>query len=58
MGDGFMAKKTRPKQTRRGGTLLDAVAEIVHQGYGRLFDANELRANLDGWQPNCSMNYE
>lgn len=38
--------------------LLDAVAEIVHQGYGRLLDAGELRASLGGWQPNCSMNYE
>ena len=53
-----MAKKARPKQTHREQTLLDAVAEIVHQGYGRLFDATELRANLDGWKPNCSMNYE
>lgn len=53
-----MAKKPRSKQTRRNGSLLDAVAEIVHQGYGRVFDASELRAHLDGWQPNCSMNYE
>lgn len=53
-----MAKKPRPRQARRDGTLLDAVAEIVHQGYGRLLDASELRATLDGWQPNCSMNYE
>jgi hypothetical protein len=39
-------------------TLLDAVGEIVHQGYGRMFDVGELRATFDGWQPNCSMNYE
>jgi hypothetical protein len=54
MMGGFMAKK----QTRRDGILLDAVAEIVHQGYGRLLEASELKAALDGWQPNCSMNYE
>lgn len=53
-----MAMKPRPRQTLRDGSLLDAVAEIVHQGYGRLFDASALRANVDGWQPNCSMNYE
>jgi hypothetical protein len=39
-------------------TLLDAITEIVHQGYGRLLDASELRAALDGWKPNCSMNFE
>ena len=38
--------------------LLDQIAEIVHQGYGRLFDADEVRAVLDGWQPHCSINYE
>ena len=53
-----MAKKQPTHETRQDGNLLDAVAEIVHQGYGRLFDASELRANLDGWQPNCAMNYE
>lgn len=38
--------------------MIDAVAEIVHQGFGRLFDATELRVALEGWQPHCSMNYE
>lgn len=39
-------------------SVIDAVAEIVHQGFGRLLDATELRAVLDGWRPHCSMNYE
>ena len=55
---GSMAKKRLTRQTRQDGKLLNAVAEIVHQGYGRLFDAGALRANLDGWKPNCSMNFE
>lgn|SRR5208282_189536 len=55
---GFMAKKQPTHQTRQDGNLLDAVADIVHQGYGRLFDAGALRATLDGWKPNCSMNFE
>lgn len=38
--------------------LLDQIAEIVHQGYGRLFDADGVRAALDGWEPHGSMNYE
>jgi hypothetical protein len=38
--------------------LLDAVAEIVHQGFGYMLDAGEVRAVLDGWKPNCSMNFE
>jgi len=54
---GFMTKK-RSNHARRDGNLLDAVAEIVHQGCGRLLNATEMRAALDGWKPNCSMNYE
>jgi hypothetical protein len=53
-----MGKKAHPMHTRQDAALLDAVAEIVHKGYGRLFDASELRESLDGWRPNCSMNYE
>ena len=54
---GFMTKK-RTNHTRRDGNLIDAVAEIVHQGCGRLLNASEMRASLDGWRLNCSMNYE
>lgn len=38
--------------------LLDAFAEIVHQGYGLWLDGSELRVTLDGWKPNCCVNYE
>jgi len=38
--------------------LVDAITEIVHQGNGELLNAVELRNTLDGWQPNCSLNYE
>ena len=41
--------------------LLDAVAEIVHLGFGYLFDEAEaatLFGALNGWKPNCCMNYE
>jgi hypothetical protein len=54
---GFMTKK-RSNHARRDGNLIDAVAEIVHQGCGRLLNASEMRAALDGWKPSCSMNYE
>ncbi len=50
--------KKRSNHACRDGNLLDAVAEIVHQGCGRLLNATEMRAALDGWKPNCSMNYE
>jgi hypothetical protein len=52
-----MAKRKQPDKTA-ADRLLDAVAEIVHQGYGRLLDGGELRATLDGWKPNCCMNFE
>ena len=51
-------RREAPLEEKLPDTLLDAVAEIVHQGYGRMFDIGGLRATLDGWQPNCSMNYE
>jgi hypothetical protein len=53
-----MAKRQRTPQSNREGNLLDAIAEIVHQGYGRLIDVNELCTVTDEWQPNSSMNFD
>jgi hypothetical protein len=47
-----------PLKAALSENLLDSIAEIVHQGYGRLFDAGELRATLQGWQSNSLMNFE
>lgn len=52
----------RPEEASPGANpssgLLDAIAEIVHRGYGRLFTAAEVRATLDGWEPHGSTNFE
>jgi hypothetical protein len=53
-----LGRREAPSEENPSKKLLDAVAEIVHQGAGRLLDASELRATLDGWKPNCSMNFE
>jgi len=52
--------KQPPARSAKADTaaLVDAIAEIVHQGYGRLLDGYEMMVSLDGWKPNCSMNYE
>ena len=52
-----MAKTEQPD--RPGAeSLLDAIAEIVHQGMGQMLDVSELITAFDGWKPNCSANYE
>ena len=53
-----MAKKQQTPQSRQEGNLVDAIAEIVHQGYGHLINVNELKISRDEWQPHCSTNYE
>lgn len=68
-----MAKKKRLGRNRRAtaarskkqthdkpdfASVVDAVAEIVHQGFGRMFDPGELIDALDGWKPNSIINYE
>jgi hypothetical protein len=45
-------------EEKLSANLLDAVAEIVHQGYGRLFDLGELRADINGWKSHRGMNVE
>ena len=52
-----MAKKQRTSQTCQEEKLVDAIAEIVHQGYGDLISTAELSWAVK-WQPNCSMNFE
>ena len=42
----------------RSEKLRNAITEIVHQGHGRLFDADKLRLEIDGWKPTCCMNFE
>lgn len=39
-------------------SVVDAVAELVHQGFGQLIDVVQLRAAVSGWRPHSSMNYE
>jgi hypothetical protein len=47
---------TKKQQQQR---LVDAVVEIVHQGYGRLIDGVELYAQfIKVLKPHCSANYE
>ena len=53
-----MAKKQQTPQSRQEGNLVDAIAEIVHQGYGHLINTAELCSAIDEWQPHCSTNYE
>lgn len=68
-----MAKKKRLGRNRRAtaarskkqthdkpdfASVVDAVAEIVHQGFGRLLDPVELFGGLDGWKPHSIINYE
>lgn len=45
-------------EQNRSEKLRAAIAEIVHQGHGQLFNADELRLKIKEWQPNCSMNFE
>lgn len=52
-----MAKKKQPDKTT-AANLLDAVAEFVHQGYGQLLDAGELRMTFDRWKLNGCANCE
>ena len=51
-------ESSHDKKANAQRALTDAVAEIVHQGLGHILDVGEIRVALDGWKPNCSMNYE
>ena len=53
-----MAKKKRTPQSDQDKKLVDAIAEIVHQGYGHLINTAELRSAIDEWQPHCSTNFD
>ena len=53
-----MAKKKQTPQFDQESNLVDAIAEIVHQGYGHLINTAELRSAIDRWQPNSSMNFD
>jgi hypothetical protein len=55
------AKALRKKETSEkdlSENLRNAVAEIVHQGFGQLLNASELRMAIDGWKSKTSMNFE
>jgi hypothetical protein len=53
-----MAKKKQTPQFDQESNLVDAIAEIVHQGYGHLINTAKLRSAIDRWQPNSSMNFD
>ncbi len=53
-----MAKKKQTPQSDQDKKLVDAIAEIVHQGYRHLISPEELYLSVDRWQPNSSMNFD
>ncbi len=53
-----VASSLDPSKAQLESQLLDAVSEIVHQGYGDEFNIGEVWDSLSGWKPNCIGNYE
>jgi hypothetical protein len=51
-------QKTNIEQNNMKARMLEAVAEIVHQGFARILDVSEVVACFDDWKPTCFLNYE